>query len=169
MQKHTPGQQNKEIQRFLEKIVVNVGVGRLSQAGNFEDKVLPQLSRDVAAVCGQKPQVCRAKKSIAGFKIREGQIVGLRVTLRGRRMVDFFERLITIVMPRVRDFHGLNLTAVDEGGSLNIGLKEQFVFSEVSPEESPAVFSLQVTVVPLKRDREAAIAAYRRFGVPLKK
>ena len=162
-------ERTKEIQRFLEKVVVNVGVGRLSQAGNFEDKVLPQLSRDIAAICGQKPQVCRSKKSIAGFKMREGQIVGLRATLRGRRMVDFFERLITMVMSRVRDFHGIDLTAVDEGGSLNIGLKEQFVFSEVSPEESPTVFSLQVTVVPAIKNREAAVAAYRRFGIPLKK
>src|SRR5579863_1277040 len=100
-------QQNKEraeLRRFFEKIVVDVGVGRLSQTPNFEEKALVQVMKDLAAMTGQKAEIRKAKKSIAGFKIRENQIVGLKITLRREKMVDFFDRLITIVLPRVRDF-----------------------------------------------------------------
>src|SRR5579863_5193050 len=138
-------QQNKEraeLRRFFEKIVVDVGVGRLSQTPNFEEKALVQVMRDVADMTGQAPQKRPAKKSIAGFKIRENQIVGVRVTLRRDKMVDFFERLVNIVLPRVRDFSGLNLTAVDQGGTLNVGIRDHVVFPEISQEESPISFAL---------------------------
>ncbi len=158
----------KEIRDFLEKIVVNAGIGRLSQQPTFEEKILPHVIRNTAILSGQRPQIRRAHKSIAGFKIREGQIVGLRTTLRRRKMVDFFERLITMVLPRVRDFSGLDLHAIDAHGTLHIGFKEQFVFPEVDAEESPFVFSFGVNIVPRRRGREAAIEAYRRFGTPLK-
>lgn len=158
----------QEIRQFLEKIVVNAGIGRLGQQASFEDKILPQVKRDLAAVCGQGSQVRRARKSIAGFKMREGQIVGLKATLRRQKMVDFFERLARIVLPRVRDFGGLKLTAVDEGGVLNIGFREQFVFPEINPEESPYVFSLEVSLVPRRRDRVKAIETLRRLGLPFK-
>ncbi len=158
----------QEVRQFLEKIVVNAGVGRLSQQASFEDKILPQVKRDLSAVCGQGPQVRRARKSIAGFKTREGQIVGLKITLRRQKMVDFFEHLARIVLPRVRDFSGLKLSAVDEGGVLNIGFREQFVFPEVNPEESPYVFSLEVSLVPRRRDRVKAIETLRRLGLPFK-
>jgi len=159
----------KEIRKFLEKIVIDAGVGRLSQTPNFEDKVLAQVRRDIAAMTGQASQIRRAKKSIAGFKIREGQIVGLRVTLRKEKMVDFFERLVTIVLPRVRDFSGLELSNVDHGGTLNLGIREHLVFPEISPEQSPVTFSIGVSVVPRKKDHDAALAEFRRLGVPLKK
>ncbi len=154
---------------FLEKIVVNVGVGRLSQQASFEDKVLPQVTRDVSLLAGQKPQVRRAKKSIAGFKSREGQIVGLKATLRKRKMVDFFSRLITIVLPRVRDFNGVDPRVIDAGGVLNLGLREQFVFPEINPEESPVTFSLEVTLVPKHKDRKEAVETFREMGIPYKK
>lgn len=154
---------------FLEKIVVNAGVGRLSQQPTFEEKGLPQVARDLALLSGQKPEARRAVKSIAGFKVREGQIVGLRVTLRSGRMVDFFTRLITIVLPRVRDFSGLELKSIDGQGVLNIGLKEQFVFPEVEIDKSPLAFTLGVNIVPRARDRGKAVQMYRRLGVPLKK
>ncbi len=160
---------NKDIRNFLEKVVINAGVGRASQQPNFEEKALAQITRDLAALAGQKPEVCRSRKSIAGFKIREGQIIGLKATLRKRKMLDFFERLITIVLPRVRDFSGIALSAIDEKGVLNIGFREQFVFPEINPEESPFTFSLGVNIVPRKRNRDAAIETYRRLGVPLKK
>jgi large subunit ribosomal protein L5 len=162
-------QRKKEIAGFLEKIVIDAGVGRLSQTPNFEDKTLLQVSRDLADITGQKPQVRHAKQSIAGFKIREGQIVGLRITLRRAKMVDFFERLITIVLPRVRDFNGLPLTNVDAGGTLNMGVREQLVFPEISPEHSPVAFSLGVSMVPRLRNRTGALAEFRRLGVPLQK
>ncbi|MBI5220735.1 MAG: 50S ribosomal protein L5 [Candidatus Liptonbacteria bacterium] len=154
---------------FLEKIVINAGVGRASQISGFEEKIMPQIIRDIGILAGQRPQVRRSRKSIAGFKMREGQIVGIRVTLRGQRMVDFFERLIRIVLPRVRDFNGIPLSGVDDGGALNIGLREQYVFSEISPEESPFSFAFQINVVPRRKDRASALATYRNWGVPLKK
>lgn len=159
----------KEIRNFLEKVVVDAGVGRLSQTANFEDKALKQVTADLAAMTGQAPQIRRAKKSIAGFKIREGQIVGLRVTLRKEKMVDFFERLITIVLPRVRDFSGLDIQNVDHGGTLNLGVREQLVFPEISGENSPVAFSIGVSAVPRKKNRTVALEVYRQFGVPLKK
>ncbi len=154
---------------FLEKVVVNAGIGRASQMPQFEEKILPQVVRDLGLITGQKSQLRPARKSIAGFKMREGQTVGARVTLRGRKCIDFFERLITIVLPRVRDFQGIDLSAIDAHGVLNLGFREQFVFPEVNPEESLFTFSLGVNVVPRTKKRAAAIEAYRALGVPLKK
>ncbi|MBI4084952.1 MAG: 50S ribosomal protein L5 [Candidatus Liptonbacteria bacterium] len=158
-----------EISKFLEKIVVNAGVGKLSQQPNFEQKILEQVLRDLSTIAGQKPEERKAKKSISGFKIREGQIVGVKITLRRKKMVDFFERLITIVLPRVRDFRGIDTDSIDSVGTLNIGFSEQMVFPEINPEESPVIFSLGINVVPRNKKREEAVAEYRRLGVPLKK
>lgn len=162
-------EREKMIKEFLEKIVINVGVGRLSKESNFAEKILPSIQRQLALISGQFPQVRPLKRSIAGFKARQGQIVGLRVTLRRKKMVDFFERLIRIVMPRVRDFRGISLKSIDKGGVLNIGLKEQFVFPEINPEEADIVFSLGINIVPKSSDRERAIERYIKLGVPLKK
>ncbi|MDO8516378.1 MAG: 50S ribosomal protein L5 [bacterium] len=164
-----PSQSQKDVRAFIEKIVVNVGVGKLSQNPQFADKGLPQVIRDIAAITGQKPRTRPAKISIAGFKVREGTTVGLQVTLRQAKMVDFFERLITIVLPRVHDFKGIANTAVDRGGTLNIGLKEQLIFPEIQAEDSPLTFPLGVNIVPRKKNRTEALAAYTRLGVPLKK
>jgi len=152
---------------MIEKIVVNAGIGRASQQPGFEEKGLVQIMRDMEILSGQHPQVRRSKKSIAGFKMREGQIVGLRATLRHRKMVDFLERLIRIVLPRVHDFRGINLGSVDEGGTLNIGFREQFVFPEVNPEDSPLTFSLGINVVAKKKNKAAAIEMFRAMGMPL--
>ena len=159
----------KVIRAMLEKIVIDAGVGRLSQTPNFEEKTLKQVMRDIASVTGQQPQIRRAKESIAGFKIREGQIIGVKVTLRKAKMVDFFERLITIVLPRVRDFNGLEHSAVDHGGTLNVGLRDQLVFPEISPEHSPVSFGMGISIVPKKKDRETAFEEYKKLGVPMKK
>lgn len=157
------------IKNFLEKIVVNAGVGRLSQQPNFSDKLLPQIIKDLGLITGQHPETSTARKSIAGFKVREGQTVGLKITLRRSRMVDFFERLTRMVLPRVRDFSGLSLTNVDESGILNIGIKEHVVFPEIDPEQSPLSISLGINIVPRGRKRTKAIEWYREMGVPLKK
>lgn len=157
------------IRETFDKIVVNAGVGRASSAQQFEEKVLPQIVRDLSAIVGQKPQIRRSRKSIAGFKVREGQIVGLKVTLRRAKMVDFWTRLVTIVLPRVKDFTGIDPADVDHGGALNIGFKEQFVFPEINPEESLHVFSLGVNVVPKIANREKGLHAYRELGLPFKK
>jgi large subunit ribosomal protein L5 len=168
-EKHQSNSGRKEMRSFLEKIVIDAGVGRLGQTPNFEEKTLVQVMRDLASMTGQKPELRRAKKSIAGFKLREGQIVGLRTTLRREKMVDFFERLITIVLPRVRDFSGLNHTAIDQGGTLNVGIREHQVFPEITPEQSPISFSIGVSIVPKKKNRELAVAEYAKFGVPMRK
>ena len=161
---------NRKAERaFIEKVVIDAGVGRLAQQTNFEEKALPQVLRDIAAITGQQAQLRKAKESIAGFKVREGDIVGLRVTLRRAKAVDFFERLITIVLPRVRDFGGLALSAVDHGGTLNVGVREQVVFPEISPEHSPVTFSIGASIVPKVKHREKALQMYRKLGVPLKK
>ncbi|MDE2019305.1 MAG: 50S ribosomal protein L5 [Patescibacteria group bacterium] len=161
--------EHKELRNFLEKITIDAGIGRLSQTPNFEEKALAQVMSDLALMTGQKPQLRRAKKSIAGFKIREGQVVGARVTLRRDRMVDFFERLVKIVLPRVRDFQGIARSAVDAGGTLNVGIREQLVFPEINPEQSAISFPLGVNVVPKVKSREKAMEEYKKLGVPMKK
>ncbi|OGY62803.1 MAG: 50S ribosomal protein L5 [Candidatus Harrisonbacteria bacterium RIFCSPHIGHO2_01_FULL_44_13] len=154
----------------IEKIVVNTGIGRLSTQPNFQEKTLPELIKEIAALTGQKPAVCVAKKSIAGFKLRKGTPVGLKTTLRGNRMRYFFEKVIKVVLPRLRDFRGIDLKSVDKGGNLNIGIKEHQVFPEISPEVSNVSFGVEITIVPRQTgNREEAIALYRELGVPLKK
>ena len=157
------------LRNFLEKVVIDVGVGRLSQQPNFEEKALVQVMNDVASITGQRPQVRRAKKSIAGFKTREGQIVGVKVTLRRKKMVDFFEKLVKIILPRVRDFTGIEQTTVDKAGVLNLGIKEHTVFPEINPEKSPITFSFGIAIVPKKRNRGEAMKTYFELGVPLRK
>ncbi|MDP3975125.1 MAG: 50S ribosomal protein L5 [Candidatus Jorgensenbacteria bacterium] len=153
----------------LTKIVVNIGVGRARTMAQFEEKVLPAIQEELAAITGQKAAPRPTKKAVANFKTREGDIVGLQVTLRGARMREFLTKLVRIVLPRVKDFRGLERTNVDGHGNLNIGLREQYMFPEINPEKSKVSFGLQVTVVPRTRDRERAIAFYDSIGVPLKR
>ncbi len=153
----------------IKKIVVNVGIGRLSQQPNFEEKSLPELIKELSSITGQKPAITKAKKSIAGFKVREGQAVGLKVTLRRQRMFNFLEKLNKIIFPRLRDFRGINLKNLDAKGNLNIGLREQTVFPEINPESSKINFGMEITIVSNVKDKEEAIELYRSLGVPLKK
>jgi len=153
----------------LEKIVVNAGIGRLSQQANFEEKILPEIMKEMSLITGQKPQITTAKKSIAGFKIRQGQIIGLKTTLRRQRMYDFLERLINIALPRLRDFKGIPLKNIDDKGNLSIGFKEQMIFPEINPETSKFDFGLEVTIVSNAKTKEEAIKLYRLLGIPLKK
>jgi len=154
----------------LEKIVVNSGIGRLSQLPNFEEKVLPELMKEFALITGQRPATRIARQSIAGFKIRAGQIVGLKADLRSKRMVDFFQKLVKVVLPRMRDFRGINLKSIDNRGNLNIGFREQMVFPEISPEQSHHNYGLEVTIVPKQiKNRDKAIDFYREMNLPLQK
>lgn len=153
----------------IEKVVVNAGIGRLSQTANFSDKVLPEVIADFSAITGQKPMFCPAKTSIAGFKIREGNIVGLKATLRRKRMKDFLTKVVNVVLPRVRDFRGISVKGVDERGNLTIGIKEHIVFPEVNMETVKVGFGIEFTVVPRRRVREAALELYRAIGVPFQK
>lgn len=157
------------IKNSLEKIVVNCGIGRLSQQAQFEDKVLPEVVKEIALITGQKPETRTARESISGFKVRKHQIVGLRVVLRHDRMADFLERVTNAVLPRIRDFQGIDPKKIDEAGNLNFGIKEQNVFPEIVPEESKVNFGIQITVVPKEKNRVKAEALYRQVGVPLHK
>ena len=153
----------------FDKVIIQVGVGKAGNLANFEDKYLPQVVRDVTDITGQKPHTTAAKKSIAGFKVREGQVVGVVVTLRGKKMVDFLTRFTRIVLPRVRDFAGIPATKIDQGGALNVGVKEQYVFPEINPERSVSSFSLGITAVPKVRDRQATIDTLTAIEFPFTK
>lgn len=153
----------------LEKVLINAGIGRLSQQPNFEEKILPELVKGIAAISGQKPVPTKAKKSIAGFKTRTGQIVGLKVSLRRRRMEDFVNKLVRVVLPRLRDFRGLDQGSVDKSGNLNIGLRDYTVFPEINPEETKIDFGLEISIVTTAKNREEAIELYKILGIPFKK
>ena len=154
----------------LEKIVLNAGIGRMSAQPHFGDKLLPAVIEEFALIAGQKPAPRPARQSIAGFKMREGTIVGLKATLRGHRMAAFFEKLVAIVLPRLRDFRGIDPDSIDRSGTLTIGLKDHTVFSEVSPDVARSSFGMEITLVPRRvKSRDQAIELYRKLGVPLKK
>ncbi len=153
----------------LEKIVVSTGVGKLREKSNFDEAVLPEVSEELALITGQKPALRKAKQSIAGFKTRAGDVVGLTVTLRGKRMKDFLERLIHITLPRVRDFRGIELKQFDPHGNLTVGIKEHTVFPEINQEKCKINFGLQVTLVSDTKTKESGIEYLRSLGLPLKK
>lgn len=158
-----------KIKKIVNRVVVNAGIGKLATSTpSFEEKVLPQIAKDISIITGQYPKICRARKSIAGFKVRENQIVGLMVTLRGKRMVDFLSRLIKIILPRVRDFSGIPDKNIDKNGSLNLGFRDQYVFPEINPEESTLAFSLGVNIVANIKNKEIAKEEYLKVGFPLK-
>lgn len=155
----------------IDKVVVNVGLGRMSALTNFEDKLLPAVNEELSMITGQKAMERSAKKSIAGFKLREGTIVGLKTTLRRKKMEEFLKKTIHTALPRIRDFRGINDMAIDGAGNLTIGIKEHAVFPEIVPEMSKVNFGLEITVVPkLPIAKHAdAVAFYRALGVPFKK
>lgn len=148
----------------LQKIVVAAKVGSMKDKNKI-DVVIDRLAR----ITGQKPKANVAKKSIATFKLREGTVIGYSVTLRGKRMQDFLDKLIHIALPRTRDFRGLNATAIDEMGNFTIGIKEHTIFPETSDEELRDVFGLGVTLVTTAGTKEEAESFLRELGIPLKK
>jgi large subunit ribosomal protein L5 len=154
----------------LEKIVVNCGIGRLVTANpQIKERTLADVEKILAIITGQKPAPRPAKKSISGFKVRQGEVVGYMVTLRGRRMFDFLTRMVDFALPRMRDFRGIPLSSIDSRGNLSIGFPEHVVFPEAAGEDVRQLYSLQVTIVPSTRKREEAIKLYRELGVPLQK
>lgn len=161
----------KDSYKSLEKIVINVGVGRLSSQPHFSDKLLPELMKELSLITGQKPAPRPAKISIAGFKLRTGTVVGLKVTLRGHRMEDFFEKLVSVVLPRVRDFRGIEMKSIDSSGNISLGIKEHVVFPEIITDISKVNFGMEITVVPKTRfkERAKAVELYRKLGIPFKK
>jgi large subunit ribosomal protein L5 len=146
----------------LEKIVVNVGLG---EAIN-DSKALEGALRDLTTITGQKPRVNRARKSIAAFKLREGMPIGAKVTLRGDRMWEFFDRLLSIALPRIRDFRGLKATAFDGRGNYTFGLVEQLVFPEIDYDSVDAVRGMDITIVTTAETDEQGRAFLDAFGFP---
>jgi large subunit ribosomal protein L5 len=148
----------------LEKIVVNMGVGEAVQ----NSRALDGAMEDLARITGQKAQLRRARKSIAGFKIREGMPVGARVTLRGERMWEFLDRLISVALPRVRDFRGVSPSSFDGHGNYALGLREQLIFPEISYDAIDATRGLDVAVVTTTESDEEARELLRLLGMPFR-
>lgn len=149
----------------LEKITINMGVGSATQ----NIKELESLAQDLAKLSGQKPVITRAKKSIAGFKVRKGNPIGCKVTLRGNRMYEFLDRLLNVALPRVRDFRGLSIHSFDGYGNYTIGIKEQLIFPEVDYDSIYSVKGMNITITTkAKSDKEAA-SLLEKFGFPFRK
>ena len=148
----------------LDKIVVSMGVGKAVE----DRKKLDQAAEHLTQLSGQKAQICRAKKSVSGFRLREGQPIGCRVTLRGRRMYDFLDRLITLALPRVRDFRGVSAKGFDGHGNYNCGLSEQVVFPEIDPETVTAVQGMNITIVTTANSDDEGRLLLKAFGMPFK-
>ncbi|MBI2369935.1 MAG: 50S ribosomal protein L5 [Deltaproteobacteria bacterium] len=148
----------------LGKIVVNMGLGEASQ----NIKILDSATRDLAALAGQKPVVTRARKSIAAFKLRTGMSVGAMVTLRGGRMYDFFDRLVNVTLPRVRDFKGVSPRGFDGRGNYTLGVREQVIFPEVDIDKVEKVKGMNITICTSARNDEEARALLQRLGMPFR-
>ena len=149
----------------LEKIVVNVGLGRAKE----DKKVIEAANNTLTKITGQKPVETFAKKSIAGFKLREGNMIGLKVTLRGDKMYEFMDRVINIVLPRLRDFHGVSAKAFDKQGNFSLGMTDQSVFPELTFEETTTPHGLQAVFVVKAESKEHSRALLEKFGMPFEK
>ena len=147
----------------LEKIVVNMGVGDALKDGRMLDAAV----EDLTTITGQKPVITRARKSIAGFKLREGNAIGVKVTLRGDRMWEFFDRLVSIALPRIRDFRGLNPESFDGRGNYSLGLREQIIFPEIDYDSVNQIRGLDVAITTSAETDEQAEALLRGLGLPL--
>ncbi len=164
------GYTNKMAVPKIEKVVVNTGFGRLiadktsEEQKNFFEAIL----EDFSLITGQRPVLTRAKKSISGFKIRQGLPIGAQVTLRGKRMFDFLERLINIGLPRSRDFQGIDSKSFDKEGNLTIAIREHITFPEILIEKAKNIFGLEITVVTTAKKREEGIELLKLLGFPIK-
>jgi large subunit ribosomal protein L5 len=149
----------------LQKIVVNVGLGEALQ----DVKALDAAARDIATITGQKPIVTRARKSIAGFKLREGNPIGVKVTLRGNRMYDFLDRMCNVALPRRRDFRGVSPDSFDGRGNYTLGFREQLVWPEVDYDSIDKIRGMEVTIVTTAKTDEEARRLLQLFGMPFRR
>jgi large subunit ribosomal protein L5 len=148
----------------IEKIVINSGIGKFAN----DNALVKEAADSLTMIAGQKTVLTDSKNSIAGFKIRKGLKIGVKATLRGKRMWDFLEKLIGASIPRIRDFQGIKETAIDERGNLNIGIKEHMVFPEIMPENVKRTISLQVNVVTTGKKRAESLALFKLLKFPIK-
>lgn len=158
------GYQNDLAVPRITKVVVNTGIGKTLK----DEKMQETISKDLAMITGQKPVPCLAKGAISGFKIRKGMKVGLKTTLRGKKMYEFLDRLVGATIPRIRDFRGLLEKSIDKEGNLTIGIKEHIVFPEIAHEDVRLIFGLEVTVVTNAKDKKKAVELFKLLGFPIK-
>jgi large subunit ribosomal protein L5 len=149
----------------VRKVVINIGIGRLKD----KKEAVETITNHLALLSGQKASPRPAKVAVSSFKTRKGMIVGYKITLRGKRMRDFLDRLIMLTIPRMRDFRGIPLKSADERGNLTLGIKEHIIFPEIIGENVREIFGLEVTVVSNAKSREEAIELFRKLGFPLQK
>lgn len=148
----------------LEKIVINVGMGEAIT----NVKMLDAAVKEISVITGQKPLLTKAKKSIAGFKLREGMPIGCKVTLRGERMYEFLERFLNVALPRIRDFRGVSGKSFDGNGNYTLGIKEQLIFPEIKYDEIMAAHGMDITIVTSAKTNEEAKALLRLLGMPFR-
>ena len=159
------GHENVNQVARLTKIVVNMGVGDAAK----DSKLIEGAIRDLSAITGQKPQVTKARKSIAQFKLREGMPIGAHVTLRGERMWEFLDRLITIAIPRIRDFRGINSRSFDGRGNFSLGIKEQIIFPEIQYDQIDQLRGMDITITTTAKDNKQGKALLDAFNFPFRK
>ncbi|MDO8486084.1 MAG: 50S ribosomal protein L5 [Candidatus Staskawiczbacteria bacterium] len=154
----------------IKKVVINSCFGKevATKAGGEREKIRNHIMQDLASISGQKPKLVKSKKSIAGFKLREGLEIASMVTLREGKMWDFLERLIYLSFPRSRDFKGLDPKTIDQKGNLNIGFREHISFPEIFAEKEKTIFGLEITVVTNAKSKEEGLELYKLLGFPIK-
>jgi large subunit ribosomal protein L5 len=150
----------------LKKVTLNIGIGSIIQS---QGKDFSHIEENLSKISGQKPMVTKARKAISNFKTREGMPIGLSVTIRGRRMYDFMNKLINVTLPRVRDFRGLSPKAFDGNGNYSIGMKEHIVFPEINPDDVLHLHGVQVTITTTAQNDEHGRALLKAFNFPFKK
>jgi large subunit ribosomal protein L5 len=165
------GYKNKTSVPKIMKVVVNTGFGRIvsnktkDEQRKFGEYVISNFSQ----ITGQKPVLTSARTSISSFKLREGSVIGAKVTLRGEKMYQFLDKVVNIVLPRSRDFRGVALETIDQSGNMNLGIKEHIIFPEISPEKSPIILGLQIIITTSATTREEGLELFRLLDFPLKK
>lgn len=155
----------------IEKVIVNTGFGRqiTQKTSDEQKKYIEFVVEDISQITGQKAVKTFAKKAIAGFKIRKGMPIGVKVTLRGKRMNSFLERFIHLTLPRTRDFRGIDKKSVDRNGNLTIGIKEHIAFPEVLPEKIKSIFGLEITVTTTAKTKDEGLELFKLLGFPIKR
>jgi len=164
------GYKNKMAVPKIEKVIVNTSFGKLISGKTHDEqkKIFDSILEDLSLICGQRPILTLARKSISGFKLRKDSPVGAKITLRRKMMFDFLERLIHIALPRSRDFNGIQESSFDKKGNLTISIREHIAFPEVSPEKAKTIFGLEVTVAINAKKRGEGIELLRLMGFPIK-
>jgi large subunit ribosomal protein L5 len=154
----------------IKKVAINSGFGRLvaGRTGDEQRKTAEFIAEDITSLCGQRAIKTKSKKSIASFKTREGMIIGAMATLRGKKMNDFLEKFIHVVLPRTRDFKGIDPKSVDKKGNLTIAVKEHIAFPEIMPEKAKSIFGLEVTVATDAKSKEEGLELLKLLGFPIK-